>query len=39
MLLLLPVYVKLFTIWWEFWHAVKMMADVKSVLNEADTLK
>ena len=35
-LLILPLYLKLFLIWWQFQHVIKAMADVKNILNDDD---
>ena len=41
-LLILPLHVILFAIWWQFQHLIKMVADVDSILNDdeffADTI-
>ena len=33
-LLILPLYLILFHIWWRFRHVIKAMADVENVLND-----
>ena len=33
-LLLLPLYLILFFIWWRFQHLIKIMADVGDILND-----
>ena len=45
-LLILPLYLILFLMWWRFRHLIKIMADVENILNNddffgdvADTLK
>ena len=35
-LLLLPLYLILFLIWWRFRHLIKIMADVENILNDDD---
>ena len=35
-LLILPLYLKLFFIWWRFWRVIKATADVKNILNDDD---
>ena len=35
-LLILPLYLILFLIWWEFRHVMKAMADVENILNDDD---
>ena len=35
-LLILPLYLKLFLIWWQFQHVIKAMADVENILNDDD---
>ena len=35
-LLILPLYLKLFFIWWRFWRVIKATADVKNILNVDD---
>ena len=35
-LLILPLYLTLFLIWWRFRHLIKMMADVGKILNDED---
>ena len=35
-LLILPLYLILFLIWWEFRHVMKTMADVENILNDDD---
>ena len=37
-LLLLPLYLILFLIWWRFRHLIKIMADVENILNDDDFL-
>ena len=32
--LILPLYVTLFVIWWQFLHIMKMMADIENMLKE-----
>ena len=34
MLLILPLYLILFLIWWQFPHVINIMADVENILNE-----
>ena len=36
MLLILPLYLILFLIWWQFPHVINIMADVGNILNEDD---
>ena len=36
MLLVLPLYVILFFIWWRFRYVIKAMADVGNILNDGD---
>ena len=36
MLLILPLYLILFLIWWQFPHVINIMADVENILNEDD---
>ena len=36
MLLILPLYLMLFFIWWRFRHLIKIMADVGDILNDDD---
>ena len=38
-LLILPLYLTLFLIWWRFRHLIKMMADVENILNNEDFLR
>ena len=33
-LLVLPLYLILFFIWWQFRHLIKIMADVEDILND-----
>ena len=33
-LLILPLYLILFFIWWQFRHVIKAMADVENILND-----
>ena len=33
-LLILSLYVTLFATWWQLWHVIKMMTDVKNILND-----
>ena len=33
-LLILPLYLILFFIWWRFGHVIKAMADVENILND-----
>ena len=33
-LLILPLYLILFVIWWRFRHLINLMADVENILNE-----
>ena len=35
-LLILPLYLILFVIWWRFRHLINIMADVENILNEDD---
>ena len=35
-LLILPLYLILFLIWWRFRHLIKAMADVENILNDND---
>ena len=35
-LLILPLYLILFFIWWQFQHLIKIMADVGDILNDDD---
>ena len=35
-LLILPLYLILFFIWWRFWHLIKAMTDVGNILNDDD---
>ena len=35
-LLILPLYLILFLIWWLFWHVIKAIADVENILNDGD---
>ena len=35
-LLILPLYLILFLIWWGFRHVMKAMADVENILNDDD---
>ena len=35
-LLMLPLYLILFLIWWRFRHLIKIMADVENILNHND---
>ena len=35
-LLILPLYLILFLIWWRFRHLIKAMADVENILNDDD---
>ena len=35
-LLILPLYLKLFFVWWGFWRVIKATADVKNILNDDD---
>ena len=35
-LLILPLYLTLFLIWWRFRHVIKMMANVENILNDED---
>ena len=35
-LLILPLYLILFFIWWRFRHLIKIMADVGDILNDDD---
>ena len=35
-LLILPLYLILFVIWWRFRHLINLMADVENILNEDD---
>ena len=38
--LILPLYLTLFFIWWQFRHVMKIMSDVENILNDvADTPK
>ena len=36
LLLILPLYLILFLIWWRFRHLIKAMADVENILNDDD---
>ena len=36
MLLILPLYLILFFIWWRFRHLIKITADVGDILNDDD---
>ena len=35
-LLVLPLYLILFFIWWRFRHVIKAMADIENILNNND---
>ena len=37
-LLILPLYLILFFIWWQFQHLIKIMADVGDILNDVTFL-
>ena len=37
-LLILPLHLILFFIWWRFRHLIKIMADVGNILNDDDFL-
>ena len=35
-LLILPLYLILFFIWWRFQHLIKIMTDIEDILNDDD---
>lgn len=35
-LLILPLYLILFLVWWRFRHLIKIMADIENILNDND---
>ena len=35
-LLVLPLYLLLFFIWWRFRHVIKIMVDVQNIVNDTD---
>ena len=38
-LIILPLYLILFFIWWRFRHLIKAMTDVENILNDDDFLR
>ena len=36
MLLILPLYLILFFVWWRFQHLIKIMTDIEDILNDDD---
>ena len=38
-LIILPLYLILFFIWWQFRHLIKAMTDVENILNDDDFLR